>query len=167
MRAAIDETLPEFGLRLRRAIGEHRPTNLIIDLRHNNGKNSFSYVELLRTLTAFSAVSGNRVYVLIGRNVYSAAANFVTDVERLVEPVFVGEPTSQMGNQWGDESMFVLPYSGITGAFAGVRWQLSHPWDKRRSIAPHVPVQLTAADYFGGKDPALDAILKLIDAEKS
>jgi hypothetical protein len=158
-----DETIDQFGLHLRDAIADKTPHNLIVDLRHNNGGNTFHYVELLRTLIAFSTIEGHKVYVLIGRDVYSAAGNLSTDIERLVKPVFVGEPTGCTGNQWGDESMFVLPYSGLTGAFAGARWQLSHPWDARRSIVPQVPVQLTAAAYFRGEDPALDAVFRLID----
>ncbi len=162
-----DETMAQFGLRLRRVIGEVKPRNIILDIRHNNGGDTFTYQELLRTLTAFSTIEGNRVFVLIGRNVYSAAANLTTDLERLVKPVFVGEPTSATGNQWGDESVFILPYSGIMGAFAGVRWQISHPWDMRRSIVPHVPVQLTAKAYFDGQDPALNAIFQIIKDEKA
>lgn len=157
-----DETMEQFGARLRGAIAERDPRAIILDLRHNNGGNSFTYVELLRTLTAFSTREGRRVYALIGRNVYSAAANFTTDLERLVRPVFIGEPTSQTGNQWGDESFFTLPWSGLVGALAGARWQLSHPWDERRSIAPHVPVQLTAEAYFAGRDPVLEAALAMI-----
>ena len=135
---------------------------MIVDLRNNNGGNSFQYVELLRTLVAYSTFDGNRVFALIGRNVYSAAGNFTTDLERLVKPVFVGEPTGQMGNQDGDESMFVLPYSGLTGSISGTRWQLSHPWDKRNSVAPDVPVALTSADYFAGRDPVMAVVLRLI-----
>jgi tetratricopeptide (TPR) repeat protein len=157
-----DETLPQFGLSLRRSIQENKPVNIIIDIRHNNGGNTFTYVELLRTLTAFSTVEGHTVYALIGRNVYSAAANLSTDLERVVRPIFVGEPTSQLGNQWGDESQFVLPYSGQIGSFSGLRWQLSHPWDQRHSLVPQVPVQLTAKAYFRGEDPALDAVLRMI-----
>jgi tetratricopeptide (TPR) repeat protein len=157
-----DETMAQFGLTLRRAIQEQKPDNIILDIRHNNGGNTFTYVELLRTFIAFSAVEGHTVYALIGRNVYSAAANFSTDLERLVGPIFVGEPTSQIGNQWGDESQFVLPYSGQIGSFSGLRWQLSHPWDQRHSLAPQVPVELTAKAYFRGEDPALEAVLRLI-----
>jgi hypothetical protein len=160
-----DETLAQFGLTLRRAIQEQKPDNIILDIRHNNGGNTFTYVELLRTLIAFSAVEGHTVYALIGRNVYSAAANFSTDLERIVRPVFVGEPTSQIGNQWGDESQFVLPYSGQIGSFSGLRWQISHPWDQRHSLVPQVPVQLTAKAYFRGEDPALDAVLRLISEQ--
>jgi hypothetical protein len=158
-----DETLEQFGLRLRKVIGESNPRNIILDIRHNNGGDTFTYQELLRTLTAFSTIEGNKVYVLIGRNVYSAAANFTADLERMVRPIFVGEATSAAGNQWGDESYFILPYSGLSGAVPSVRWQMSHPWDKRRSIVPQVPVQLTADAYFKGQDPALETVFKLID----
>ena len=161
-----DETMAQFGLRLRKSIQEIKPRNIILDIRHNNGGNTFTYPELLRTLTAFSTIEGNKVYALIGRNVYSAAANLSADLERLVRPIFVGEPTGAAGNQWGDESIYVLPYSGIMGAFAGVRWQTSHPWDQRRCIVPQFPVQLTAKAYFEGRDPALEAIFQTIHLKK-
>ena len=161
-----DETMAQLGLRLRKVLAETAAKSVVLDLRHNNGGNTFTYQELLRTLTAFSTVEGRATYVLIGRNVYSAAANLSTDLERMVQPVFVGEPTSQTGNQWGDESQFVLPWSGLAGAFSGRRWQLSHPWDRRRSIVPQVPVQLTAKAYFAGEDPALAAVFRLIDEAK-
>jgi hypothetical protein len=158
-----DETLQAFGLRLRKALAERDPKNLIVDIRLNNGGDSFSYIELLQTLIAYSTREDHRLYVIIGRSVYSAAANFSTDLERLARPVFVGEPTGGTGNQWGDESAFRLPWSGMIGAFSGARWQLSHPWDRRRSIVPQVPVQLTAKAYFAGRDPVVETVFQLID----
>jgi tetratricopeptide (TPR) repeat protein len=159
-----DETLPQFGLRLRTALADSNASNLIIDLRHNNGGNTFTYTELLRTVIGFSADADHRVYVLIGRNTYSAAANLTTELHRLANPVFVGEPTSAIGNQDGDEGFIRLPYSGLYATVAGVWWQLSDPWDERFTQAPDAPVQLTAADYFAGRDPALDAVRDMIAA---
>jgi hypothetical protein len=98
--------------------------------------------------------------VLIARNVYSACANFVTDLERLGKAVFVGEPTSGWGNQHGDSTYFMLPYSGVGCQLTGVNWQLSTPFDTRRSLQPNIPVQLTAKDWMAGKDPALEVVLK-------
>jgi tetratricopeptide (TPR) repeat protein len=151
-----DETLEAFGVRVRGALKDDQIRNVILDLRNDNGGNTFTYVELLRSLIAFSQGEGRRLYVLIGRAVYSAAANLVTDLERLASPVFIGEPTSMTGNNYGDESEVVLPYSGIAAGVAGVRWQLGYPSDARRSIVPQVPVAMTAADYFAGRDPALE-----------
>jgi len=153
-----DETLEEFGLRLRNTLKDDQFRNVVLDLRHNNGGNTFLYVELLRTLIGFSQQSGRTVYVIIGRGVYSAAANLVMDLERLAAPVFVGEPTSMTGNNYGDESELVLPYSGIWAGVTSVKWQLGYPYDQRRTIVPSIPVTLTAADYFAGRDPAWETI---------
>jgi tetratricopeptide (TPR) repeat protein len=156
-----DETLEAFGLRLRGALKDDRIRNVILDLRHNNGGNTFYYVELLRTLIAFSQQDGRTLYVIIGRGVYSAAANLVMDLERLAAPVFVGEPTSMTGNNYGDESEVQLPYSGIWAGVTSVKWQLGYPYDQRRSIVPNMPVVLTAADFFAGRDPAWESIAAL------
>jgi hypothetical protein len=156
------ETMPEFGLKLRKFLTETPVKNVIIDLRHNNGGNTATYTELLRTLVAHSTKEGNRLYTIIGRGLYSATANLITDMERMVRPVFVGEPSSGTGNQDGDESFVTLPYSGVRGWLTSVWWQYSHPWDKRTSLVPDVPVQLTAKAYFAGQDPAMETILTLI-----
>ncbi|HWH22082.1 MAG TPA: hypothetical protein VNT25_02150, partial [Allosphingosinicella sp.] len=70
-------------------------------------------------------------------------------------------------NQYGDPSAVRLPYSGLNASISGLRWQLSHPWDERRAIVPDVPVQLTAQAYFEGRDPALETVLKLIEASRA
>jgi len=154
-----DETMAEFGLKLRRFLADTPVKNVILDLRHNNGGNTFTYTEMLRTLVAHSTKEGNRLYVIIGRGVYSATSNLLSDLERLARPIFVGEPSSGIGNQDGDESMTVLPYSGIRAFLTSVKWQYSHPWDLRTSMVPDIPVQLTAKDYFAGKDSVMETIL--------
>lgn len=154
-----DETMPQFGLKLRTFLAEKPVKNVILDLRHNNGGNTATYTELLRTLVGHSLKPGNRLYVIIGRGLYSATANLITDLERLASPLFVGEPSSGTGNQDGDESSVTLPYSGIRGWLTSVRWQYSHPWDRRTSLVPDIPVQLTAKAYFAGQDPVLETIL--------
>jgi hypothetical protein len=162
VQPSSQETLTGFGLRLRDSLASSRSRNLILDLRHNNGGNTNTYPELVRTLVSFTAQRDRQLYVIIGRGTYSAAANLITDLERFANPIFVGEPSSMTGNNAGDESQFVLPYSGLTGALSSVRWQLSHPWDIRRSIVPQMPVPLTAAAYFRGDDPVLEAITRRI-----
>ena len=159
-----EETLERFGLRLWEVLDSVRPRNLILDLRHNNGGTTSLYPELLRTLTAFSRPPGNRVYVLIGRRSYSATGNFVTDLERLVDPIFVGEASSECCNLYGDPTGVRLPYSGTQGELTALKWMLSEPWDHRREISPEVPVQLTAADYFAGRDPVMETVFRMIAA---
>ncbi|MES1245806.1 MAG: hypothetical protein ABUT39_29635 [Acidobacteriota bacterium] len=156
------ETLAQLGRRLWTVIEKTSPKNLILDIRHNNGGTTQLYPELLRTLIAFSRISGNQVYVLIGRRSYSATGNFVTDLERLTDPIFVGEASSECCNLYGDPTRVILPYSKTQGELTAVKWNLSNPSDRRREISPEVPVQLTAPAYFAGQDPAMEAIYRLI-----
>ncbi|HEX8394899.1 MAG TPA: S41 family peptidase [Longimicrobium sp.] len=162
LKADTDETLDQFAERLWTALQRAQPKNLILDLRHNNGGTTQLYPDLLRTLIAYSRMPNTQVYVMIGRRTYSAAGNFVTDLERLTKPIFVGEASSECCNLYGDPAVVTLPYSRIQGEFTAVKWQLSTPSDRRREMSPEVPVQLTAAAYFAGLDPALDATLRLI-----
>jgi tetratricopeptide (TPR) repeat protein len=39
-------------------------------------------------------------------------------------------------------------------------WQNRLPWDTRPWIAPHIPAELSFADYAARRDPAWDAILR-------
>jgi hypothetical protein len=158
-----DETLREFGLRLRKLLTDSPPANLIVDVRHNTGGSTHSQLELLRTVVGFSLLPGRQVYVLIGRANYSAGANLITDLERLADPVFVGEASSECCVINGDPSDFRLPYSRVTGRVAAVRWNLSwNAFDGRREMSPEVPAQLSASDYLAGRDPALEAVFKII-----
>lgn len=157
-----DESLPQFGRRLGSVLDETGTKNVILDLRHNIGGTTQLYPELLRTLTAYSRFPENQIYVLIGRRTYSAAGNFITDLERLADPVFAGEAPGECCNLYGDAAVVVLPYSKVMGELTALKWQLSTPSDRRREISPDVPVQITADAYFSGEDPGLEAVLKLI-----
>ncbi len=161
------ETLEAYGRRLWTVVDTTRARNLVLDLRHNNGGTTQLYPELLRTLVAYSRVPGRQVWVMIGRRSYSATGNFVTDLERLTDPIFVGEASSECCNLYGDPVSVRLPYSGVQGELTAVKWQLSTPGDRRREISPEVPVQLTARAYFAGQDPALDAIYRIIGTRRA
>lgn len=164
---APGETLEQYGRRLWTVVDTTHAHHLVLDLRHNNGGTTQLYGELLRTLVAYGRVSGRQVWVLIGRRTFSAAGNFVTDLERLTDPVFVGEASSECCNLYGDPVSVTLPYSGVQGELTAVKWQLSTPGDRRREMSPGVPVQLTAAAYFAGQDPALEAIWRLIETRRA
>lgn len=162
-----DESLESYGHRLWTVVDEVDPKNLILDLRHNNGGTTQYYPELLRTIVAFSRVPGHQVYTLIGRRTYSADGNFVTDLERLADPIFVGEASSECCNLHGDPASITLPYSKVQLEATALRWQLSSPSDRRRELSPDVPVQLTAKAYFAGQDPAMAAVFRLIEIRKA
>jgi tetratricopeptide (TPR) repeat protein len=156
------ESLAAFARRLRRFLDEHKIRTLVVDLRHNNGGNTYLYKELIRTIVHFDAADENRqLFVLIGRDTYSAAVNFAVDLERFTRAAFVGEPTGGKPNTHGDESPTVLPYSGLHFLLSSVYWQLSSPRDSRLWIPATISVPLTATDYFANRDPVLESVLQL------
>jgi C-terminal processing protease CtpA/Prc len=144
--------------RVLKAAKKKRLRAVIVDLRNNGGGDNHTYSDLLSALTRLSKTK--RIIVLISRTTFSAAENFVTDLERRAHPVFVGEPSGGSPNLYGDVEPIALPASGVTAEIATVYWQKSTPDDPRITTDPQVPVPLASVDFFAGRDPVLSAALK-------
>jgi hypothetical protein len=130
------------------------PKPVILDLRHNPGGNNGTYPPLL------AALRDRRITALIGRTTFSAAGNFITELEQSADVLFVGEPSGAAPNQYGDPVPVGLPAVGWTVQVAGVYWEKSTPDDLRVAIEPDVRVDLSSADFFSGRDPVLRAALR-------
>jgi hypothetical protein len=136
------------------------PTRVILDMRHNAGGDNTTYRPFLNVLSnhAYFQESG-RLFVIIGRQTFSAATNFVTELEgRNPNVIFVGEPTGGSPNLYGDTRPINLPNSGIVAQVSSRYWQKSTPDDLRDALAPQIAVEMASDDFFGGHDPVMDAI---------
>ncbi len=142
--AAIDSAITRPGFR-----------RLVVDLRNNGGGDNTSYGPLLGALED-PRLTG-RLSVLVGRETFSAATNFATEVEAETDAVFVGEPTGGRPNLYADVLDVDLPNSGIVVHVSSRYWEFSTPDDKRPAVPVDLPVALSSADYFAGRDPALAA----------
>lgn len=134
-------------------------TRVIVDVRHNPGGDNHTYAPLLNLLLDPLANRPAYLYVIIGRQTFSAAANFVTELDVQSSAVFVGEPTGGRPNLYGDVRPVILPSSHIKVNVSSRYWQKSTPDDERPWIAPDIPVELSSSSYFAGVDPVLDAAL--------
>ena len=162
-----DESVAEFAARMANEAADPSIRNLILDLRHSPGGNGYLTPPLLRKLIHFDAASAeNRLFVIIGRNTFSASHNLITDLDWIAEPVFVGEPSGSRPNTLSESGHFVLPFSRLSGTLSSQYHQQSWPEDHRIWIAPDIPVGLSSNEYFAGRDPALEAIAALIETEK-
>jgi tetratricopeptide (TPR) repeat protein len=152
--------LPEFSRRLAEQLRNPSYNNLVVDVRLNGGGNTFLLPPLIQAVASFAASDTTRkIYVITSRHTFSAAQNFVSKLEWLLNPIFVGEPTGSAPNFTGESTGTVLPYSGIQMGISN-RMHMNSDWeDKRVWIAPHLPVQLSSADFFAGRDPAIQAII--------
>ena len=141
--------------RLLKAAKSKKLRAVIVDVRNNGGGDNRTYRPLVNAIQRVGKTK--RVVVLISRVTFSAAENFITELERVAKPVFVGEPSGGSPNQYGDSVPTLLPATGLVLHVAHIYWELAAPDDDRLAIEPRVPVALSSASFFAGRDPVLAA----------
>ncbi|MHA7832649.1 MAG: S41 family peptidase [Flagellimonas sp.] len=145
------------------SISENGIKNLIIDIRHCPGGNSFNNKTLIqKILTNKSLDKENGIFTIIGRRTFSAAMNLATELENWTDTRFIGEPTGSKPNFIGETNFITLPNSGINVSISDAYWQKSNSWDKRNYIAPEIYTPIRFQDYIDGNDPSLNAIENII-----
>jgi tetratricopeptide (TPR) repeat protein len=156
------EPFDQFVARLFTFIEQHGVDKLVIDLRWNNGGNTYLLPPLINALVGSTKIDREgSLFVIIGRRTFSAAGNAAAYIQRQTDAIFVGEPTGAKPNSLGDETYFTLPYSKLQASVADVYWESSWPQDFRKWIAPQIFAEPTFAAYRSSQDPAMDAILTL------
>lgn len=153
------ESIAQFTKRLDDSIKFLLPEKVIIDVRHNNG-GSYELAEpLLDILQKFKASTSTDLYILTGRNTFSAAQIFISKAERMLNPIFAGEMSSSKPNFVGEENGIQLPNSKAICSISN-RYHETIPGDTRHGIEPKIEILLTSIDYFNGHDPVLEEVLK-------
>jgi hypothetical protein len=133
---------------------------LVLDLRDNSGGNGYYNRYVVRGIMARPAIdTAGRLFVIIGRRTFSAAQNLVNDLELWSAATFVGEPTGNAPNFFGDHEPIELPHSHLHVMVSTLWWQEQHPRDHRPWIAPDITAEMTSTDYRNNVDPAMTAIL--------
>ena len=132
-------------------------------MRHNSGGDGSIVPPMIATMVFFEVYnSEGKMFVLIGRNTFSAAHNLFLDISQLTDVIIVGEPSGSRPNALSEAGWFNLPYSRLTGIVSSQFHQSGAPEDHRIWVAPHMPISLSSDEYFSGKDPSIDAIFELI-----
>jgi phosphoglycolate phosphatase-like HAD superfamily hydrolase len=156
-QVANDEghTLRQAGAELDSVLSRTHPAKIILDVRHNNGGNSYLYPPIIDALSAWeTAVPAGKLYVITGRNTFSAAQNFITQLDKRTRAIFVGEPSSSKPNFVGEENDLQLPWSGAIISISN-RYHENIPGDTRPWIEPEIRIDLSSKDYFANRDPVL------------
>jgi tetratricopeptide (TPR) repeat protein len=154
------EPFDVFVRRLFEFVDHHNVTKLVIDLRWNNGGNTYLVPPLVHAIIGSRKINRDgRLFVIVGRRTFSAAENLAGYLQRETNAIFVGEPTGGKPNSVGDEFYFSMPYSKMTADVADVYYESSWPEDFRNWIAPQIFVEPTFADFSSNQDPVLDAVL--------
>lgn len=165
---------------VRTRIADTHPTNLVVDLRFDIGGNLLTTLDFMRTLA--TSVEG-RTYLLVGpytfsAGIISAAAIKKHGAERVT---VVGDELGDRMHFWSEGARIMLPKSHYAFRYADGQFNLKDGcsgeagcMDDRypihvnfASLVPELRAPLLAADYFAGRDPALDAIRADLAARRS
>jgi hypothetical protein len=154
------ETLSDFSGRIKEIVGKNPVERVVVDVRNNLGGDNTTYGPLLEVLREIPKTKPQcELFAIIGRSTFSAAVNFVTELQRQTHVTLAGEPTGGRPNAYGDPRKIQMPNSGIEVRISSRYWQKGGPDDTRRWIAPDLPVSISSADFFAPRDPVLEAIL--------
>jgi len=155
-----DEGLSEL---CRRALGEAArldAARFVIDLRESAGPgNDLHAGAFIEELIADESYNRwGRLFVLIGPRTARAGLRLAADLEQRTRATFVGLPTAAGPNHLGVLRMIGLLGSGIR-LYAPTRyWMGSTAGDTRDSIAPHLRIEPTYAEWAEGRDVTLEAV---------
>jgi hypothetical protein len=150
----------EVATKIRRLARDRALRRVIVDVRLNGGGNNAAYIPLLDVLSQRHVNRRGKLFVLAGRATFSAAGNFVADLDRATRALVVGEPTGGGVNQYGGSTSFTLPSTGLHVYVATEYVARGAPKDRRLAVTPDIRVDLSSTDYFAGRDPVLARALR-------
>jgi tetratricopeptide (TPR) repeat protein len=154
-----NETLAAFTKRLFEFVEKNPVERFILDLRWNGGGNNYLNKPLILGLIKSKVDERGKLFTIISRHTFSAAQNLVNELEKYTNTIFVGEPTGENVNFYGDSTPITLPNSALVVRTSTLWWQNLDPRDRRRWTGPQIAAELTSTDYLTNNDPALKAIL--------
>ncbi|HSG99994.1 MAG TPA: tetratricopeptide repeat protein, partial [candidate division Zixibacteria bacterium] len=155
-----EETFAGFTRRLFDYIDNHAVGKLVIDIRYNGGGDGSMLWPFVYEIIKRDRINQRgRLFVITGPKTFSAATMAACHLANHTNALLVGEPVGAGMNHHGDAVGFTLPNSGYTLNVSTLYWQFGYPTDRRAYIPPDYPAVMTAAAYFAGRDPALEAIL--------
>lgn len=155
-----NQSISAFSEEVRETAVERQPKRVVVDLRHNPGGEIQASAPIERVLRDTPEINqpGN-LFVIIGRDTYSAASWFALRLAESTNAIFVGEPMGGGRVMGGGSRGITLPNSKI-------QVHISSEWNiidedpaAPPTLEPDFVIELSAADFFAGRDPVLDFIL--------
>jgi hypothetical protein len=170
------EEIAEFLSRALATMKERSPRNLVVDLRFDGGGDLNTTRAFFQALPSLVPREG-RIFALVSGRTFSAGISSLGYLKQAggARVTIVGEPVGDHLEFWAEGSLVELPASGATRLYASERHDYTtgcpepechapirdHPI-RVTSLEPDVRVPLAFADYRAGRDPALEAVARLL-----
>lgn len=162
----------EFASEVESFVSKRQVDVFILDLRFNTGGNNQIAAGLMERIVALEKEKKiGRLFVITGRATFSAGISHAAYLKQYGTATFVGEPVGDELDTWSEGGNIVLPNSGLTVHFTNGYHSLSaverpeyepYEWSDLdlTDLAPDLLVRVSSEDYFSGRDPVLETILK-------
>ncbi len=158
------ENIPTFYKRVFDFIETNDVDRLVLDVRLNGGGNNYKNKPIVTGIIGSEKINKTgKLFVILGRRTFSACQNLVNELDNYTNAIFVGEPTSENINFYGDNNRVELPHSKIPVYLSFAWWQDKPQWENGPWTAPHIAIDMSFEEYRSNRDPVLDAALKFSD----
>lgn len=156
----ISHMLPDFQVfleELKEIIDKNNIDKFIIDMRQNYGGDHKLLNPLIDILKNNKNLNrkGN-LFVLIGRETYSAAVWNSVDLKNKTEAIFIGEPTGGKVNMLGNTVKVTLPNSKLSLIIPTANHFLSNKY--KDSFYPDIIIEESFDNYKNGVDEVYEMI---------
>lgn len=139
-------------------IDRHPTKRLIIDMRQNGG-GDFTKVRafLIPVLKLRPALNKRgHLFVVTGRDTFSAAMTNVVDLRKETEAILVGEPTGARPNGYQEKRELILPNSGLRVSYSAEYYQFQEK--DTPAVMPDKRIDPKWVAYKAGRDPIMEWI---------
>lgn len=154
-----DENFENFCKKMFKESDSLSVNRFIIDVRNNVGGNNFFETPLIQCIWQRPEINHpEKLFLITGRNTFSAGQHFVTQFTKYSNATVVGEPTSGKPNHFGSSRKFELPNSNLVIKTSIDYIQDSEPFDWNMTTWPDIYVSVKSLDYRNNNDPILQLI---------
>ena len=146
----------EFEKQVFQTIKKQKIDKLVFDMRFNGGGDSNQGTKFIKKLGKTRFNGEGEIFVIVGRQTFSAAIINTVDLMNNCDARTVGEGTGGKPNHYGKVKRFVLPESKLVVNYSTKYFTLL---DKDvRSIIPEIQAPISFRQFMDGTDPALEVI---------
>ncbi|MCX2719639.1 hypothetical protein [Lentiprolixibacter aurantiacus] len=158
------QDIPAFYAEVFDFIEKNDVEKLILDVRLNGGGNNYKNKPIVTGIIKSEKINKpGKFMVIIGRRTFSACQNLVNELSNYTNAVFVGEPTGENINFYGDNRPVQLPNTQINAYLSFAWWQDKPQWENADWTTPHIAVDMSFEQYRNNEDPVLQAALDFSD----
>lgn len=155
-----DDPIAAFYGRVFDFIEKNEVERLVIDVRLNGGGNNYKNKPVVTGLIRCEKINQpGKLFVILGRRTFSACQNLVNEIDNYTNALFIGEPTSENVNFYGDTREVELPNSKMPVFLSFAWWQDKAQWENADWLAPDIAAEMSFDDYRSNRDPALETAL--------